>query len=246
MLSTDSLPRKWSIRKICDSSNTACSSGRESWPSQVGAERLLDDDPGAASQARSRRASRPPPSNAAGGTARWNSRRGEPPISFSASRDRLAQRGGVVRVGAAEGQVLGERRPGRPFGLVCRTPPPPAARARGTPRRSSPIGRGRPDDPVRSGISPAAARWNSPGSSLRLARSPVAPNRTMTWLSGRGPDRMGRLELTGLPGLGCGLPGLGCGRGLRAGLALRGHRFSPPSSPCAHRTRTAWRTAPCR
>src|SRR6516162_5301271 len=36
-----------------------------------------------------------------------------------------------------------------------------------------------------SGSRPAAARWNSPGSSLRRARSPVAPNTTMTWLSGR-------------------------------------------------------------
>src|SRR5207245_6136581 len=35
------------------------------------------------------------------------------------------------------------------------------------------------------GSSPAACRWNRPGSSLRLARSPVAPNSTMTWLSGR-------------------------------------------------------------
>ncbi len=30
------------------------------------------------------------------------------------------------------------------------------------------------------GINPAAARPNSPGSSLRRARSPVTPNRTMT------------------------------------------------------------------
>src|SRR5580658_12172 len=36
------------------------------------------------------------------------------------------------------------------------------------------------------GSRPAAYRWNQPGSSLRLARSPVAPNSTMTWLSGRG------------------------------------------------------------
>ena len=38
----------------------------------------------------------------------------------------------------------------------------------------------------RSGIRPAAARRNRPGSSLRRARSPVAPNMTMMWLSGRG------------------------------------------------------------
>ena len=32
----------------------------------------------------------------------------------------------------------------------------------------------------RSGISPTWERWNIPGSSLRLARSPVAPKRTIT------------------------------------------------------------------
>ena len=31
-----------------------------------------------------------------------------------------------------------------------------------------------------SGIKSAAAGWNRPGSSLGLARSPVAPNTTMT------------------------------------------------------------------
>jgi hypothetical protein len=36
-----------------------------------------------------------------------------------------------------------------------------------------------------SGTKPADDRRNSPGGSLRLARSPVAPNKTMTWFSGR-------------------------------------------------------------
>ena len=36
----------------------------------------------------------------------------------------------------------------------------------------------------RFGISPTLARWKIPGSSLRLARSPVAPKRTMIWSSG--------------------------------------------------------------
>jgi hypothetical protein len=35
------------------------------------------------------------------------------------------------------------------------------------------------------GSRPAACRWNNPGSSLRLAKSPVAPNSTITWFSGR-------------------------------------------------------------
>src|SRR5215469_10568899 len=38
---------------------------------------------------------------------------------------------------------------------------------------------------IPSGSRPATNRWYRPGSSLRLARSPVAPNRTMTWLCGR-------------------------------------------------------------
>ena len=59
------------------------------------------------------------------------------------------------------------------------------------------------------GSSPAACRWNRPGSSLRRARSPVAPNSTMTWLSGFG-------ELF-----------------LLAGMSLR------PSSPRARRTPSA-------
>src|SRR6201999_2568028 len=32
-----------------------------------------------------------------------------------------------------------------------------------------------------SGIRPTCERWNIPGSNLRLARSPVAPKRTITW-----------------------------------------------------------------
>ena len=64
-----------------------------------------------------------------------------------------------------------------------RTRRPPRARARGTPRRRARCARRR-----RSGSAPAsarpAARWNIPGSSLRCARSPVAPKRTITWSAG--------------------------------------------------------------
>ena len=42
-----------------------------------------------------------------------------------------------------------------------------------------------------AGSSPALARWKSPGSSLRLARSPVAPKMTMTWSSGVGTSGVG-------------------------------------------------------
>src|SRR5690348_9990080 len=38
----------------------------------------------------------------------------------------------------------------------------------------------------RSGIRPDRIRWYIPGSSLRLARSPVAPKRTITWSFGLG------------------------------------------------------------
>ena len=48
-----------------------------------------------------------------------------------------------------------------------------------------------------SGISPARERWSRPGSSLRRARSPVAPNSTMTY--GRtGAIRVGTTSLGSL------------------------------------------------
>ena len=47
----------------------------------------------------------------------------------------------------------------------------------------------------RFGISPTWARWNIPGSSLRLARSPVAPKRTITWLSGISAAALAALAL---------------------------------------------------
>src|SRR6201999_3050584 len=43
-------------------------------------------------------------------------------------------------------------------------------------RRAAPVMRNA------SGIRPTWERWNIPGRSLRLARSPVAPKRTITWL----------------------------------------------------------------
>ena len=51
-----------------------------------------------------------------------------------------------------------------------------------------------------SGIIPEWPRWSSPGSSLRAARSPVAPKRTMTWGSSclavvrRQRDRLGLVD----------------------------------------------------
>src|SRR6476660_6250705 len=46
MLSTDSLPRKWSMRNTCDSSKTSCTARF-----RARAERLLDDHPRALGQA---------------------------------------------------------------------------------------------------------------------------------------------------------------------------------------------------
>ena len=81
-----------------------------------------------------------------------------------------------------------------------------------------------------SGSRPARNRWCSPGSSLRFARSPVAPNSTIT-----------------------------CGSGLtcpcraewpagRAGPACSDRVLTawPPSAPRARRTPTAWPRGSCR
>jgi len=61
------------------------------------------------------------------------------------------------------------------------------AAAAGVPARKGPIASPRGADAMiryRLGIRPAEARWKSPGRILRLARSPVEPKSTMTWLSG--------------------------------------------------------------
>ena len=83
-----------------------------------------------------------------------------------------------------EAQRLGEPLPGLRRRAVCDpSPRPTRGPARGTPRRSIAL-RAAPMMRKRSGIRPTRARWNIPGSSLRLARSPVAPKRTITWSSG--------------------------------------------------------------
>ena len=99
MLSTDSLPRKWSMRKICDSSKTACSFRSRSCADA----RSVPNGFSMMTRAPPARPIAPisatTPSNAAGGTARWNSRRGVPPISFSASATACAS--GAVLSGSA-------------------------------------------------------------------------------------------------------------------------------------------------
>ncbi len=55
-----SFPRKWSIRKTCSSSKTSWTTAFRRWRrEQVGAERLLHDDPGTVGQPRPRRACAP-------------------------------------------------------------------------------------------------------------------------------------------------------------------------------------------
>jgi hypothetical protein len=51
MLSTDSLPRKWSIRKICDSPKTACKLWLSARAEARSVRRAFDDNAGAVGQA---------------------------------------------------------------------------------------------------------------------------------------------------------------------------------------------------
>ena len=92
--------------------------------------------------------------------------------------DGLGQRFGAGRL-ADVGEPRRERRPSRRRGhRGART-----RRARRARRQRKPSSsRSSSDVPTirHSGNSPACARWNRPGSSLRRARSPVAPNSTMT------------------------------------------------------------------
>ena len=119
--------------------------------------------------------------NAAGGTARWNSRRGEPPISFSA-RWIAASRSAVWPGSAApnDRRSANDGQAGS-VGLVMQKSSHACWERWRNCSSVSALACG--DEPMMwysRGSSSAACRWNSPGSSLRLARSPVAPNSTMT------------------------------------------------------------------
>ena len=180
MFCAASLPRKWSIRKIWLSSERLVHLVVElDRAVQVGAERLLHHHPGALDQVgvaqhgdhgerglgrhaqvvqprhvrrRARPRPRPPP-------------RPAPPARRSAARSEVARR-------TPSHCSLGQR-PGAE--LVDA----PAGRTRG----SSSVLMSSSEVPTTwmSGASADSARWASPGSSLRRARSPVAPNSTMTW-----------------------------------------------------------------
>jgi hypothetical protein len=104
-------------------------------------------------------------SKAIGGTARWNSRPGVPPISRSARS--IAAASESVRPGSAlaNESLRWNACQAAPFGLLV---PNSAIACRASSRNCS-SARLRRDEPMiwyLSGIKSAAARWNRPGSSL--------------------------------------------------------------------------------
>ena len=190
MLSTDSLPRKWSIRNTCDSSKIACTVLFSVWAearSVPNGFSMMTRDPGARPAVPSMVTV---DSKATGGMARWKSRPGEPPIARSARSMAAVNGAASARSALANESVRWNACQAAPVGLLI---PKLAIAWRARSRNCSPVRFPREEPMIwyLSGIRPAAARWNSPGSSLRLARSPVAPNKTMTWFSGRaGPPTL--------------------------------------------------------
>src|SRR5580698_785404 len=175
------------MRNTWSSSNTACTA----WSSLSAESRSVPN--GFSMITRVRSVARPAaPSmpttevNATGGTARWYSRRGEPPISFSALL--TAATSGAGSSGSAEANDSRSANEGQDgsVGLVMQKSAHASSACSLNCSSVSAYWAG--EDPMMRyscGSRPAACRWNSPGSSLRLARSPVAPNSTMTWFSGR-------------------------------------------------------------
>src|SRR5262245_28642110 len=179
MFSTDSLPRKWSIR------NTS-RSGKAEWRTLFSSRADAASQPNGFSTITRARVDSPSSpsrsttlSNADGGIARWKSRRGRPPISLSARATTSATASWSapkmrwVKLTRSEALLF--------FGPnICSDS---SAVARISSSLSSP--RDTPTIRKRCGISPTDIRWKRPGRIFRLARSPVAPYRTMTWFGGR-------------------------------------------------------------
>src|SRR5215813_4438500 len=128
--------------------------------------------------------------NAEGGTARRNSRLGLPPIARSASSTASTRGLGLSGSAAPKLSLLSNACQAAPLGLAR---PYWATAALACARNCSSVivncAGAEPTIRYSLGSRLDLARWNSPGRSLRLARSPVAPNRTMTWSSGSRPDR---------------------------------------------------------
>jgi hypothetical protein len=119
--------------------------------------------------------------NADGGTARWKMRRGVPPISFSAACTAATSGAGPAGSAAPKCSAPSKARQAAPVGLDepnSRTAS--FARWRKSSSLSANWAGAEPMIWYFFGNSPALARWNRPGSSLRRARSPVAPNKTIT------------------------------------------------------------------
>ena len=119
-------------------------------------------------------------SNAARETASWNSRPGEPPICRSARA--TASTSDRVRAGSAlanESRRWNARKAAPVGGLA----PTSATAWRASSPNCSPVRFWR-EAPMASGTGRASSRPSrqveQPGSSLRRARSPVAPNTTIT------------------------------------------------------------------
>src|ERR1039457_5234442 len=137
--------------------------------------------------------------NAPGGTARWKMRRGVPPISFSAACTAATSGAGSFGSAAPKCSVASKACHAAPVGFE-----EPNSRmasfacSRKPSSLSADCAGAEPMIWYFAGIRPALARWKRPGSNLRLARSPVAPNRTITWSSGTAMAIRWRLAAAGV------------------------------------------------
>ncbi len=178
MLSAASFPRKWSMRKICSSVNVECSDAL----SAVALRRSVPNGFSRMIRERSARPARP-----SVWTTRWPRSAARSGSAAGAECRRAA-----LGLGDRRRQTVGDHCPGR-RGRACarsashsrvgepagwRTRRRPDGRPCGTSRRRARRARCRRSGT--SGISRLATGAAGPGSSLRRARSPVAPNSTIT------------------------------------------------------------------
>src|ERR1022692_298268 len=137
--------------------------------------------------------------NAPGGTARWKMRRGVPPISFSAACTAATSGAGSFGSAAPKCSAASKACHAAPVGFE---EPNSRMASFACLRKSSSLSAdcagAEPMIWYFAGIRPALARWKRPGSNLRLARSPVAPNRTITWSSGTAMASRWRLAAAGV------------------------------------------------
>ena len=117
MLSTDSFPRKWSMRKTCDSSNAACTVALRAWAEA----RSVPKGFSMMTRARSARPVRPEEADHRAERHRWDGEvmepAGLPPDLRLGLGDRGEQWCGVVVIGGRERQEAGELLPRLSRGL---------------------------------------------------------------------------------------------------------------------------------